>query len=147
LPSIIPSYIYTLFASLIVGTIIIASCALVTVAVKNDAEDQQLLNISGYVAAKCLELASVPTAENLTASVAIDIPQLIGNQRYWIQIQNDSSQAWVQAGFGISSPDQRRTEIPLDVVASGLYQSGSGPVFLRYSSNNTGSFLSLYGGS
>jgi hypothetical protein len=52
MPSIVPSYIYVLFASVIVGTIIIGACGLSTLDIKNDADKQQLSNIADYVAAQ-----------------------------------------------------------------------------------------------
>jgi hypothetical protein len=46
MPLIIPSYVYTLFASLIVGTIVVSACSLSTLNVKTEAENQQLTNIT-----------------------------------------------------------------------------------------------------
>jgi hypothetical protein len=149
MPSIIPSYIYALFASVIVGTIVITSCALVTVNVKAAAEEQQLSNIADYVAAKCMELAAVPPATNLSVSVPVDVPALIGNRRYSIQIQNDQTHVWVKTNFEQSSEalGGQHTYVPLNLNASGFYISGSGPAFLRMDLNQTGSFLELYGGN
>ena len=65
MPSIIPSYVYTLFASIIVGTLVISSCGLVVVNVKAEAEIQQLTNIANYVATKSINLASYTPADNL----------------------------------------------------------------------------------
>ncbi len=148
MPSIIPSYIYTLFAAIIVGTLVITMCGLAVANIKAEAEKQQLSNIASYVATKSLKLLSCAPSENLTASLQLDIPQLIGNQRYWIQIQNDTSSAWVEAGFGImpTSSDQKAL-IPSEVAASGSYVSGSGAVFLEYYSNSTGLYLTLDGGN
>jgi hypothetical protein len=149
MPSIIPSYIYTLFAAVIVGTIAITSCALVTVNVKAAAEEQQLSNIANYVATQAMELAAVPPVSDFAASATVEVPALIGNQRYLIQIQNDQSQVWVQVNFGdLSEGSQgQRTQIPFNLNASGSYLSGSGPAFLKFVTNQTGSYLSLVGGS
>ena len=148
MPSIIPSYVYTLFAAIIVGTLIITTCALATLNVKAEAENQQLSNIADYVATKSMELASAMPTDSLTTKVSLDIPPLIGNQRYWIQIQNDSSGAWAEAGFGATpTPSEQKAYIPSEVAASGSYISGSGPVFLEYQSNSTGVYLTLDGGN
>jgi hypothetical protein len=98
MPSIIPSYIYTLFASIIVGTIVISACGLSTANMKAEAEKQQLSNIAEYVATESLELAAHATAENLTSTIHLNVPQLIGNQRYWIKIANDSAKTWGHSG-------------------------------------------------
>ena len=95
MPSMIPSYVYTLFASIIVGTIVISACGLSTVNVKHEAEKQQLSNISEYVATESLELVAHATAENLTSTFHLNVPSLIGSQRYWIRIANDSAKTWV----------------------------------------------------
>ena len=148
MPSIIPSYVYTLFASLIVGTIVITACGLSTVNVKSEAEKQQLSNIADYVATESLELVSNAAAENLTSTFQLDVPQLIGNQRYWVRIANNSARAWVEAGFGTTALSSlQRTYIPSDVAASGTYTSGSGTATLECHADSTGVHLTLSGGN
>jgi hypothetical protein len=150
-PSFIPNYIYTIFAMIIVGALIIGMAGLATSNLRQEAEKQQLSNIAGYVATKSLELASNAPTANSTSTVFLDIPTLIGAQRYWIRIANDSTKAWVETGFGTSVfPSEHRTEIPLDMSASGTFVSGSGRAFLRcYSSFNgsqpEGISLEIYG--
>jgi hypothetical protein len=146
MPSIIPSYVYTLFASIIVGTLVISSCGLVIINVKAEAEMQKLINIADYVAAKSIKLASYIPADNLTLRTQLDIPSLIGGQRYWIQIKNSTLGVYVEAGFGVTprlSP--QRAYIASEAAASGSYVSGSGPVFIEFQSNSTGSYLTLNG--
>ncbi len=149
MPSIIPGYVYTLFASVIIGTLIITACGLTVANVKREAEEQQLSNIAEYVAVKGMELTAHAPADNLTSVVHLDIPPLIGNQRYWIQITNDSSKAWVEAGFGATVlSSEQRVYVPTDIVASGTYVSGSGAkAFLQYNWDTAGASLTLYGGN
>jgi len=147
-PSIIPSYVYTLFASIIVGTLVISACGLLTVNVKAEAEKQQLSNIAEYVATESLELISHATAENLTSTLHLNIPQLIGNQRYWIKIANDSAKTWVEAGFGTTAiSSEPLAYIPSEVAASGTYTSGSGAASLECYSDSSGVKLTLSGGN
>jgi hypothetical protein len=147
-PSIIPSYIYTLFASLIVGTIVISACGLSTVNVKAEAEKQQLSNIAEYVATESLELVSHASAENLTSTLHLNVPPRIGNQRYWVKITNDSARTWVEAGFGTTAlSSQQRTYIPSEAAASGTYISGSGVATLECYSDSAGVHLTLSGGN
>lgn len=148
MPSIIPSYVYTLFASIIVGTIVIAACGLSTLNVKHEAEKQQLSNMSEYVATESLELISHATAENLTSTLRLNVPPLIGNQRYWIKIANDSAKTWVEVGFGTTAiSSEQRTYMPSAVSASGTYTSVSGAAILECYSNSSGVHLTLSGGS
>jgi hypothetical protein len=148
MPSIIPSYIYTLFASIIVGTIVISACSLSTVNVKHEAEKQQLSNIAEYVATESVELISHATAENLTSTIHLNVPQLIGNQRYWIKVANDSARTWVEAGFGTTAvSSEQLAYIPSEVAASGTYISGSGAALLECFSDSSGVQLTLSGGN
>ena len=115
--------------------------------VKSESEGQQLSNIAEYVAVKSLQLASSGQADNLTSTASLDIPSLIGNQRYWIRIQNDSTRAWVEVGFGntVLSSD-KVAYIPVELAASGTYISGSAIPHLQYHSEGTSAQLTLYGG-
>jgi hypothetical protein len=148
MPSIIPSYVYTLFASLIVGTIVISACVLSTVNVKTEAEKQQLSSITEYIATESMELITHATAENLTSTLHLDMPPLIGNQRYWIKIANDSARTWVEAGFGTTAfSSEQRTYIPSETYASGTYISGSGATILECHLDSAGVHLTLSGGN
>ena len=148
MPSIIPSYVYSLFATIIVGTLIIATSSLCVSNVKAQAETQQLSNVAGYVATESLQLLSNSAGVEFMSKVSIDVPASIGNQRFWIQLFNESSSAWVGAGIGINAvPSTLRVCIPSGVQASGVYVSGTGPAFLKYQSNSSGTYLTLYGGN
>jgi len=115
---------------------------------KHEAEEQQLASIAGYIALESVKLASVTSQGNVTSTLRLNIPALIGNQRYWIQIQNDSSRAWVEVGFGSATlSNSRRLPIPLEVSASGTYVSGSGTAFIEYCLDSEGAHLTLFGGN
>jgi len=146
LPSIIPSYVYSLFASLIVGAIIVSSCGLSIASVKQHAEEQQLSTIANYVASESMQLISSNSNDNLISTVLLDLPSLIGGQRYWIHLANDSSRAWVEIGFGaVIELTGRRAEIPADIFAYGFYVSGSGQIWLRSYCNDNGVHLTVEG--
>ena len=148
MPSIVPSYVYTLFASIIVGTLIITMCGLAVASIKSDAEEQKLSSIVEYVAAEGIKLAAHAPADNLTVTVSLDVPALIGNQRYWLQIQSDSAETWVEAGFGaVIISSEQRAQIPAVSTASGFYLSGSGAVYLTGYSDTEGFHLTLHGGN
>ena len=115
---------------------------------KYEAEKQQLSNIADYVATESLELISHAAAENLTSTLHLDVPPLIGNQRYWIKMANDSAKAWVEVGFGTTVLSSGQLAyIPSDVAASGTYISGSGAVLLECYSDSSGVQLTLSGGN
>ncbi|MCX6643943.1 MAG: hypothetical protein NT043_01870 [Candidatus Bathyarchaeota archaeon] len=76
MPSIIPSYVYSLFAALIVGAIIVSSCSLSMVNIKNEAENQQLTNIDEYVATQSLTLLTRASENNQNTTQLLDIPSV-----------------------------------------------------------------------
>jgi hypothetical protein len=132
MPSIIPSYIYTIFASLIVSSLVIGMCGLEISDIKMRAEKQQLSNIADYVAAKTLELATSIVSNNVTCTLNLDVPNLVDNEVYWIRIANYSSKTWVEIGFGnVNFTGGEESEIPLEASASGVFISGLKPAFLH----------------
>ena len=137
MPSSIPSYVYSLFSALIVGAIIVASCSLSMLNVKNEAENQQLRNIDQYVATQSLSLLNHATESNQNITQLLDIPTQVGNQIYWISLSNDSSGAWVESGFGTTAySNQPRVYIPAQIAASGVFISSYGKAFLQVNSAN-----------
>ena len=131
MPSIIPSYVYSLFAALLVGSIIVYSCSLSALSIKNEAATQQLRNVGSYVVAQSLTLIT-QTSQNQNTTQFLNVPSSIGNQRYWIQIANDSSGAWVESGFGTAvTSSQIHFDIPVSVTASGIFICGSARPLLQ----------------
>lgn len=146
MPSIVPSYIYVLFASVIVGTIIIGVCGLSTLDIKNNADQQQLSNIAEYVAAQSNTLILQATRDNANVTVYLNLPSNVGTQKYWIQIENDIQRAWVTAGLGsIQASSQPRAYLPADVAASGVYTSYSGLAVLKCETDGSNVILTLNG--
>lgn len=147
MPSIIPSYVYTFFALTIVGTLLICTFSAFAVSVRQDVEKEQLKNLLEYVAAESCELISTVMANNSTITVRLNMPSLVGNQRYWIQLRNDSSLAWVEGGFGTSPAQTELCVFILGIVsASGQYVGGYGVAALECQVNGTTTCLNLYRG-
>ncbi len=91
MPTIIPGYVYSIFASILVGAIIICAIGVVSTNIEQSTEKQQLSNLAGYVATKSLELIDQSIASNTNSTVQLNLPTSIGNQQYWISISNDSA--------------------------------------------------------
>jgi hypothetical protein len=144
MPTIIPGYVYSLFAALLVGAIVVYSCSLSTLNIKNQATNQQLKNIGEYVAAQSLSLLLHTTKDNQNTTQFLDIPSQVGNQIFWINLANDSSGAWVESGLGTAvTSSELHTTIPATVVASGIFISGSGKAFLQCHFENQSVTLTL----
>jgi hypothetical protein len=144
MPSIIPGWVYSIFAALIVGAIIVYACSIASLNVKNQANTQQLKNIEEYVATQSLSLLSHTIENNQNTTQFLDIPSSIGNQRFWIRIANDSSGAWVESGFGTTlSSNNLQRNIPASFDASGYFISGSGRAKLQCQFENQTATLTL----
>jgi hypothetical protein len=144
MPSIIPGWVYSIFAALMVGAIIVYACSISSLNVKNQANTQQLKNIEEYVATQSLSLLSHTTKNNQNTTQFLDIPSSIGNQRFWIRIANDSSGAWVESGFGTTlSSNNLQRNIPASFDASGYFISGSGRAKLQCQFENQTATLTL----
>ena len=140
MPSIIPSYVYTLFASLIVGAIIVGGCTMETENVRNEAVTQQLSNIEEYVAAQSLAVITHVMEDSQNITQCLNVPAEVANQVYWVSLSNGSFGAQVKSGLGsvIVINDQPGAVIPAQVAVSGVYCSGSGRAFLQcYVENQT----------
>ena len=147
MPSIIPSYVYTLFAMIAVGALLVVAFTFSTENLRNQAETQQLQRIAEYVAAKGCELVSASKANVIYTNLTLDLPILVGNKPYWIQLENDSSSAWVEAGFGdVPLGTGQLVTIPLEVSASGTFMSQYGIPVLQCNVTNGNVFLELSGG-
>jgi hypothetical protein len=147
-PSIIPSYVYTLFASMIVGSLLVVTFSLSTVNIKNEAEKQQLTGLAEYVATKSCELLSTIKTDRLSVNFTLNLPSLIGNQRYWVKLENDSFSAWVSVGYGTKPQSiERRVPVPSDASASGEFTGGSGSAILECYSQDAATYLKLSGGT
>ena len=147
MPSTIPSYVYSLFATIIVGAIIVYACSASALNIRNEAANQQLSNIDEYVATQSLTLLTHTTEDKQNSTQFLDIPSQIGNQRYWIRITNDSYSTWIESGFGTTvTSSQPRIYIPAQVSASGTFISGSGKALLQCHSENQIVTLTLTNG-
>lgn len=138
MPSIIPSYVYSIFAALIVGTIIVSTVSLSMSNIKIEAENQQLTNIDQYITAQILNIVS-QMKNNQVSTEQLSLPPQIGDQIYWVNIANNSAGAWVQAGYGITvNPNQPKAYIPAHIAASGYFVSSYGRAVLEcYIENQT----------
>lgn len=132
MPSNIPSYLYSLLASLIIGTILVTAVSVETLTIRNNAKDQQLKNIEQYIAAQALQLISQTTLENQTTTQHLNIPTAIGNERFWIQLTNNTKTAIIQTGYGLNiNPTDKTLTLPTKAQATGTYLSGQGHPLLQ----------------
>jgi hypothetical protein len=96
-------------------------------------EIKQLKNILDHVAAKGNELLTLTTTTNSTAQTSIQLPPTIGNREYWIRVQNDTSNVWVEGALGQLREDGTKYQVflPKKASTSGHYIGGHGPAILE----------------
>lgn len=135
---------YSLLASLLIGTILVTTVSVETLAIRNNAKEQQLNNIQQYVAAQALSLIAQTTLDNQTLTQHLDIPSAISNERFWVQLSSNTQTAWVASGFGLNVTSTDLTfDLPAQVTASGSYVSGSGRPLLECHYENQITTLTL----
>lgn len=141
MPSIIPSYMYMFAAMIAVGTLLIFSFNSFAATLRSVPETEQLGNLLNQVAAKATELLTVKT--NSKTQITLSLPIRIGDRDYWVRLQNDSAQSWVEGGFGgiWNATSSHRVFFPNKPAVAGHYISGFGYAVLKCYMN--GSALQL----
>ena len=146
MPSIIPSYLYTFFALILVGTILIGTFGSFAVSLKQIPEEKMLKNIVDYVAAESMELINCVTtmSEEAAVKAVLNIPSTINHKQYWLRLNTNSEYTFVEAGFG-TIPTKARFKIylPADVLVSGEIIGGFGKALLTCQRTDSGIYLSL----
>lgn len=146
MPSIVPSYLYTFFAMMLVGILLIGTFNSFAVSLKQIPEEKMLRNILDYVAAKSIELINYVEVsdEEATAETFLDLPSSINHKQYWLRLNTNSKYAFIEAGFG-STPTQARFKVYLlaGVSASGQVVGGFGKALLVCQRVASGIYLSL----
>lgn len=148
MPSIIPSYVYTLFASIAVGSLLIVTFSLSTLNIRSEVEEQQLASLAEYVAAKSCELVSTATTDRISINSTLHLPSLVGNQKYWVRLASDSVSAWVDVGYGATPlTTQHKVLIPAKISAQGIFTGGSSSAILQCYVRNAVTYIILSGGT
>ncbi|MBS7616844.1 hypothetical protein KEJ45_06575 [Candidatus Bathyarchaeota archaeon] len=138
MPAITPSYLYTLFAVIAVSSILTVSFMNYANAVRTSLETRKMKNLLDQIAAKATELLTLTMTTNAKASTFIQAPNAMGEKQYWIRLENDSTRAWLEGGFGNTPTEntELRAYIPNCALVSGYYISGYGAICLTCSVDN-----------
>lgn len=133
MPSIPSSHLYTFLALIAVSILLISSYSSYANTVRTIPEIEQLKNILDHVAAKGNELLTLATATNSTAYTLIQLPPKIGHREYWIRVQNDTSNVWVEGALGQLREDGTKYQafLPGKASTSGYYIGGYGSARLE----------------
>lgn len=115
-----------------VGTLLIFSFNSYAATLRFIPETEQLDNLLNYVAAKATELVTSTQTDAVT-QFYLNLPTKIGNQQYWIRLQNDTLQSWVMGGFGTdwNITSSQKVFLPGKSIAAGHHLSLYGPAVLK----------------
>jgi hypothetical protein len=132
LPSITPSYLYTFAALIAVGTLLVFSFMTYADVLRVSSEVNHLKNLMAYVAAKSTDLLTLASTTNSTAETHLQMPSVIGNKQYWLQLRNDSNEALLEGGLGNTPLQQTELRIYLPKAsATGYYIGGYGAACIK----------------
>ncbi len=145
MPSIASNYLYSFIALLAVSTLLVGAFSYYTSTLRAIPEIEQLKNILDYVVAKGNELLTLAITTNATVSIVVQLPSSIGHQQYWIQVRNDTSNAWLEGALGLIEEDRTTYKVyfPGKASTSGHYISGYGPALLECYMNGSVPQLNL----
>ncbi len=133
MPTIAPSYLYTFLAMIAVSTILVLSFMTYVSALRISSEAGQLSNLMDHLAAESTDLLTLVLVTNTTIETFLQMPSLIGEKQYWLRFRNDSSNAWLEGGFGNQPKEGAalRVHLPQEVFATGSYIGGYGAARLE----------------
>ncbi|NWF86861.1 hypothetical protein HXY32_03525 [Candidatus Bathyarchaeota archaeon] len=133
MPSITPSYLYTFVALLAVSSLLLFSFMAYADALLFSSEVKQLKNLMDSLAAKGTELLTLTLTTNATSEANLQMPAVIGNKQYWLQIRNDSEKTWIEGGFGNTPIEETelRVYLPKEAYANGYFIGGYGVAHLK----------------
>ena len=133
MPSIASNYLYSFVALLAVSTLLVGAFSYYTSTLRAIPEIEQLKNTLDHVVAKGNELLTLAITTNATVSIVVQLPSSIGHRQYWIQVRNDTSNAWLEGALGRIGESGTTYEVffPGKASTSGHYISGYGPALLE----------------
>jgi hypothetical protein len=134
MPTIAASHLYTFAALIAVGSLLTTSFMVYANTIRETSETKKLEELLNLVAAKSIGLITLTLSTNASTETFLQLPARIGDKNYWIKMENDTSKAWIESGFG-SNPTEGALQISLakNVLATGVYVSGYGAARLRCS--------------
>jgi hypothetical protein len=102
-------------------------------ALRVSSEVKQLKNLMTYVATKSTDLLTLALTTNATAKSLLQMPSVIGNKQYWLQLRNGSEEAWLEGGLGNTpvGETELRIYLPKEALATGYYIGGHGAARLK----------------
>ncbi|MEM3694918.1 MAG: hypothetical protein QXJ11_03045 [Candidatus Bathyarchaeia archaeon] len=132
MPTIAASHLYTFAALIAVGSLLTTSFMVYANTIRETSENKKLEAIMNLVAAKSIRLITLTLSTNASTETFLQLPTKIGDKDYWLKLENGTSKAWLEGGFG-STPTESaiRISVAKNVLATGVYISGYGAARLK----------------
>ncbi|MEM3577515.1 MAG: hypothetical protein QXX51_03555 [Candidatus Bathyarchaeia archaeon] len=132
MPTIAASHLYTFVALIAVGSLLTTSFMVYANTIRETSEAKKLEAIMNLVAAKSLKLIALALSTNASTETFLQLPTKIGDKDYWLKLENNTSKAWLEGGFGsVPIEGTLRINLAKNVLATGVYISGYGAARLR----------------
>jgi hypothetical protein len=95
---------------------------------RETSEANRLENLMNLVALESIRLLTLTLSTNASTEAFLQLPPRIGDKQYWLKLENDSSRAWIEGGFGNSPSESGKLRVSIikAVLATGSYVSGYG---------------------
>jgi len=124
---------YAFFALISVSSILISSYVAYATTLRTIPEIKQMRNLLEFVAAKGCELVALTSTTNATSKATLQLPSSIGSKQYWIRLESESTNSWVEGALGEIHASRVADHIflPKAISASGNYSSNYGPGILE----------------
>jgi hypothetical protein len=145
MPAIASSYMYAFFALIAVSSILISSFVAYATTLRTIPEREQLQNLLEFVAARGCELVALTSTTNATSEAVMQLPSSIGSKQYWIRLESESAESWVEGALGEIHEGRvvDRVYLPKAISVSGNYSSSYGPGLLECFMDASGVNLKL----
>lgn len=131
MPSQATNYFYTLIAMSVIALIITNIFELQINQIEAIAERKELLEILETIVTESTELITLTEITGSSTTLALNLPQSIGNKYYWLRIRNLEG-SWVEGGFGEPWTEtvELRVYLPWNTTSTGTYRGGYGKLSL-----------------
>ena len=138
MPSIPLTYVYTFTALIAISSLLVISFMIYAEGLRASSGTRQLKNLIDSVSHEATELLKITLTMNATSETILTGPTAIGDKQYWLRLQNNSDETWLEGGFGNEPIDGSIiiVHLPNEASATGSYRAGYGAIHLQCYLNN-----------
>jgi hypothetical protein len=140
------SYLNSFIALLCVGMTLTFSFAMFITPIRSQSEVYRLHETLNLLAGTIDEAVTSVVEHNSTFSTVLRLPSRIGDREYWLRLDTDTTQTWVEGAFGqmtSNSNEVYRVYLPQTLAASGSFEGKYQLVVITCQLNNAIPIITL----